>query len=188
MKIKKIYLVIAAILLILISFVVFKAMERYNKPMVVISSATTYFYIATGSNYEMVVAALSSEGLLADSSFFRRMAELKNYQDRVKPGRYLLKDGMTANELINLLRSGSQEPVKLTFNNIRFLPKLAGIVSKKLELDSARLMDLLTNKEYLDSIGFEPHTVISLFIPNSYEFFLEYKRKANLFKKCVKSI
>jgi UPF0755 protein len=171
MKFNKLIIIAISVFLIIFSAVAWKAFQRYNAPMVEISSATTFFFIPTGTNYETVLHKLSKEGLLSDSAFFRRLSELKNYQDNVKPGRYLLKDGMNANELINLLRSGKQEPVKFTFNNIRFLPKLASIAGNKLELDSAKLMDLLTNNAYLDSMGFNSQTIISIFIPNTYEFF-----------------
>ena len=106
-----------------------------------------------------------------DTAFFQRLAELKNYPDQVKPGRYMLKDGMTANELINMLRSGQQEAVKFTFNNIRFLPKLAHLASQKLELDSAELMAYLTDPQFLDPMGFNPQTSIALFLPNTYHIY-----------------
>lgn len=171
MKFKRIFIIIAVLFLAISAFVVWKAYSRYQAPMVKIATSTTFFYIPTGSDFSDVVKKLSDEKLLADSAFFIRISELKNYQDRVKPGRYLVKNGMTANELINLLRSGKQEPVKLTFNNIRFLPKLAGIVGNKLELDSNRLLTLMNNPEFVDSLGFEVHTLISMFIPNTYEFY-----------------
>lgn len=171
MKFGRIFIIIGIILLGIISFVIWKAYDRYTTPMVQIAKDKAIFYIPTGSNYNYVKTNLAKEGLLADSAFFFRLSELKNYVDQVKPGRYLVKNGMTANELINMLRSGNQEPVMVTFNNIRFLPKLAGIISHKLELDSAKLMFLLTDDEFLESIGFNKQTVIALFLPNTYEFF-----------------
>jgi UPF0755 protein len=42
---------------------------------------------------------------------------------------------MNNNNLINLLKSGRQEPVKLVFNNVRTKYQLAGKISKQLEAD-----------------------------------------------------
>ena len=44
------------------------------------------------------------------------MAEKKaGFKNNIHPGRYLLEDGMSNNELVDLFRSGETVPVKVTF-------------------------------------------------------------------------
>jgi UPF0755 protein len=72
--------------------------------------------------------------------------------------------------LVNLLRSGRQTPVKVTFNNIRTLNELAGKLGRQIEADSSVIITYLTDSDNLQSAGFTKENVISVFIPDTYEF------------------
>ncbi len=127
--------------------------------------------IPTGSNFDDVMDTLRSEKILKHEQSFLWLAEIKKYKDKVKPGRYRIVTGMNNNEIINLLRSGSQESVTVTFTNIRTKEQLVSRVCKKLESDSTELLALLSNDKYLrDNFGLKSETVLTLFIPNSYAF------------------
>jgi UPF0755 protein len=93
------------------------------------------------------------------------------YGDRILPGRYRILNGMSNKELVVLLRSGRQEPVKLVFNNIRIRQQLASRVAAVLEADSASLMALLNDNAYLREFGLDSAGCLTLFIPNTYDFY-----------------
>lgn len=131
-----------------------------------------YFYIATGSAFNDVVNQLYEKGYIINSASFEWVAEKKsNFKNNIKPGRYRLKDGMSNNELVDLLRSGEQDPVKVTFNNVRTKQDLAGKLTKNLECDSLEVYNLLTDGEFVSKYGFNQQTILTLFLPNSYEFY-----------------
>ena len=94
-------------------------------------------------------------------------------KDFSKPriGRYLLKEDMSNNDLINLLRSGNQAPIKLSFNNQDTLEKLAGRVAQQLETDSISLLNSFTDSTFLSKNNLTEASVLQIFIPNSYEFY-----------------
>jgi UPF0755 protein len=77
-----------------------------------------------------------------------------------------------------MFRSGKQSPVNVTFNNVRDIYQLAGIVSRQIEPDSASLVHLLTDSAYIASLGFNQHTIPAMFIPNTYQFFWAITPKA----------
>lgn len=130
-----------------------------------------FLYIPTNSTFDDVCQSLEEAGLLHTESF-RWLAGRMNYPNRVKSGRYRLTDGMSNVELIRMLRSGRQVPVKVVFNNIRLSTQLAGAVAPGIEADSASIMALLTDSVYLaEHFQLTPQTIFSLFIPNTYEFF-----------------
>lgn len=128
-------------------------------------------YIPTGATFPQVAEILYDQGFLLDTSSFNWVAKKKNYPAHVNPGRYILKDGMSNEELVNLLRSGEQSPVKVTFNNVRLLSELAGKVGKQIEADSTNLYLVFSNPEVHKKYGFDGHTFRTLFIPNTYEFY-----------------
>lgn len=127
--------------------------------------------LPTGSNFEDVLDTFRSEKILRHEQSFIWLGEIKKYKDKVKPGRYRILAGMSSNEIINLLRAGLQEPVTVTFTNIRTKEQLISRVCKKLEADSTELTALLYNDQYLkENLGLKSETALSLFIPNTYEF------------------
>jgi UPF0755 protein len=153
-------------------FVVFNIYNRVYSPNVFIDSQKSgLIYINTGSTYDQVRDSLFSRGLILNMNSFEWVAEKKGYKNRVKPGRYRLKDGMSNEDLVNLLRSGEQEPITLRFNNLRLKEELAVEISEQLEADSIAIIELLHEPEYVEGLGFTVQNVMCMFIPNSYEFY-----------------
>ncbi|NMC38265.1 MAG: endolytic transglycosylase MltG [Bacteroidales bacterium] len=128
-------------------------------------------YIPTGSSFEQVMDSLELKLKIDNISIFKWVAEKKNYPAQIKPGRYIIEKGTSCNELINMLRSGKQVPVRVTFNNIRTVYELAGRVGGRIEADSAQIAAFLSDQENYRSDGFERDNILSVFIPDTYELF-----------------
>ncbi|MCL1821271.1 MAG: endolytic transglycosylase MltG [Prolixibacteraceae bacterium] len=127
-------------------------------------------YIAQDADYQAVFQDLIENDALHNVKAFKWVAKKKEYEKYVKPGRYHLKQGMNTNEIVNMLRGGIQEPVDVTFNNIRFPHQLAGAVSKYLRTDSLDFI-VLFNPQTAGEYGFTEETFMAMFIPNTYEFY-----------------
>ena len=102
---------------------------------------------------------------------FRWLANKKHYSQLIKPGRYVISKELSYNSLINRLRSGRQSPVRITFSNVRTLNQIAGKIGNQLETDSARIIGFLSDDSNYIKDGFNKENIISLFIPNTYEFY-----------------
>ena len=166
-----IYIVIGVLLIIgsLTAIIIYK---EFSKPIVNLNDKESVtIFIPTGSSFEDVKNILNNQKVILDDDVFELLAKRKNYIENVKPGKYRIKNHLTANQLINKLRSGDQEVVRFTFNNIRFVDKLAGLAAKKLELDSADLSKLFHDNAYLKQFGFNEQTIVAMFLPNTYEFY-----------------
>lgn len=175
-KLKKKWIggIITFAVIVIITLIVFKGIDIYKKanvPNVRIEGEKHAIKIKTGSDYRDVYHKLVEAGILIDTADFSWMATKMNYVSQVKPGNYLIEDGMTNRELIRMLRSGNQQPVKLMFHNISTVEELAGSVANQLEADSTKIVRLLYDKNFIESYGFSPETVYALFIPNTYEFY-----------------
>ena len=134
-------------------------------------SETVYIDIDRERNYEKVVNQLKEEASLPSEQLFRLLAERMNYPNRVKSGRYAIEDGMTMPDVIRRLRSGTQSPVNLTFNNIRITENLAGRISQQLMMDSLSLLNALNDSANTKKFGFDEYTFVAMFIPNTYEVY-----------------
>ncbi|EJF11212.1 aminodeoxychorismate lyase [Pontibacter sp. BAB1700] len=131
----------------------------------------TYVYIPTGADYKQALDSVEATGVIIDRLSLRFMAKLMDYDELVKPGRYKIENGWGNRQLIGVLRLGEQSPLKLTFNNIRLRSQLAEKLATSVEPSAAEIDSLLNDQEYLQTLGFDTTTVVSMFIPNTYEVY-----------------
>ncbi len=128
--------------------------------------------IPSGSNYDEAKSVLKKTGAISDEATFDWLAEKMNYRkEKMRAGRFKIKPGWSLKQLIGHLRNGEQAPVKVVLNNERLLEDVAGKVSKSIEADSAALLAFFTSPENLAAVQKTPQTLMSLFIPNTYEMF-----------------
>jgi UPF0755 protein len=107
---------------------------------------------------------------LEDDEAFHWVAVQKKF-NQPKAGKYILKKGMSNNDIVNLLRSGNQTPVKVAFNNQDTLEKLAHRIATQVETDSTKLMQAFLDPLFLKENNFSEKTVLGIFIPNRYEVY-----------------
>jgi UPF0755 protein len=132
------------------------------------SENEVYVTVPTAASYEQVKAAVAP--FVDDLEKFDQVAQKKSYPNRKdKAGRFLLKKGMNSNEIVNALRQNI--PVKLAFNNQERLENFAGRIGAQLEADSLSVLNACLDPQFLADNGLNKNNVLSIFIPNSYEFF-----------------
>jgi UPF0755 protein len=166
---------IVYILLILFVIAGIKAFDIYKKAFIanifLDGNNPDYIYIPTGSKYVDVLKIVEAKKFIRNKESFDWTAHKKNYPNHIKAGKYKVINRMSNNELINILRSGKQELVQLSFNNIRTLGQLAERISEQIEINQSKLLDLLNSPEIQAKYGLNQNTIICIFIPNTYEFF-----------------
>ena len=128
-------------------------------------------YLPTGSDFRALTDTLERADLLRSRESFIITSRLKSFGKTVKPGSYVIEPGMSNNSLVNMLRSGRQTPVRVTFNNIRTLDELAGRIGDQIEADSASLAAFFDDGSNYSADGFERRTLIAVFIPDTYEIY-----------------
>ncbi len=141
---------------------------RYYSPNV---TKNYLLYIHGEDNFEKVVQQLRENGCLLQPETFVQTAHFKNYFSNIHAGVYKLQPGWSNNTLVNLLKSGAQTPVMVTFNNIRTREELAGKLSRQLQSDSVSFLALLKSDSSAKVLGLNAATLPALFIPNSYSFY-----------------
>jgi UPF0755 protein len=167
---------IIAVILIVVLLGVFSAAywfyaKIYSPKVFTGNLKTTYVCIPTGSDLKAVSNILFEKGYILNQSSFEWLAELKQFDKHIYPGRYKLSSKMNQNELVNLLRSGRQEPVQVTFNSIRTKDQLASRIANQIEADSVALLNILNDSVFLKKYHLSVENALCLFIPNTYEFY-----------------
>ncbi len=128
-------------------------------------------YVPEKASYDQVMDSLKANLVIKNQKVLDWLAQRKRYPDLVKPGKYVIDKSLSYNELINILRGGKQTPVKITFNNMRTLNDLAGRFGGQIEADSVQIMLFFSDPENYSRDGFKPENIISVFIPDTYEFY-----------------
>lgn len=149
----------------------------YSPNVTVIKGEKNFLYIPTGTTFPELINLLSSKKIVYNTESFRWVAQRMQLPENLHPGRYELTDKMSNYDLVKLLRSGKQTPVKLVLNKFRTKDEFSSFISTKLEIDSTRLFQLLNDKPYLDSLQFNTEDIMSLFIPNTYECYWTIKER-----------
>lgn len=129
-----------------------------------------YLMIPRNADTESVLKLIDELDIIIDKSSLQWMAEKKNYRGRnIVSGKYRIKDGLTNNELINHLRAGNGKlDMTITFNQVRDLKQLSGAITRGIMLDSLDVYNWLSNRDSIRKYGFNENTIISMFIPNTY--------------------
>jgi UPF0755 protein len=128
-------------------------------------------FIPSNANFDKVVDILTNSGKVKDINTFIWVANRMNYDANVSSGRYLIEPNLTNKELVTLLRSGAQVPVRVTINKFRTKQTLASFIASKLEADSVSIVNMLNNPIYLSQYGWTVDNVMSVFLHNTYEFY-----------------
>ncbi|WP_295767201.1 endolytic transglycosylase MltG [uncultured Mucilaginibacter sp.] len=136
-----------------------------------VTNKQEYLYIRTGAGFNEVYETIREQGIVKDTTTFLWAAHNMHYVDRVKPGRYKLTEGTSNRKLINMLASGTQEPVKLKFKGWRLKQQFAGHIAKQIEADSVALLGLLDSTRFVEKYGFSTENVYTMFMPNTYEMY-----------------
>ncbi len=129
------------------------------------------FYIPTGSTYQDVLKSLKKQHILKNIETFKLVCTKLDYASRVRPGKYRIDNNSGNLFLVRKLRAGSQEPVRITFNNIQNKEQLATKIANQLETTKSALLKEFNNPHFLDSLNLTEENFPTIFLANTYEFY-----------------
>ena len=165
---------IGSIMLISMSFYAFQICYT---PNVLVGKGDRVLIIKDSATFKDVQRVLHEGNYVQDLISFSFLAKLMDYDENVKPGRYLLRANMTNISAVRLLRSGLQMPVRVTFNNVRLTNELAEKITKNIALEPEEFEAALINFAMNNSSGFNKDNVLTMFIPNTYEVYYTISAK-----------
>jgi UPF0755 protein len=157
---------------LLISFA-FYAYQICYTPNILVGKEDRAIVIPKGANFKDVQDQFHTANLAQDLISFSFIAKLMDYDETVKSGRYILRANMTNIQAVRLLRSGQQEPVKITFNNVRLISELSEKITKNLYMKAEEFEAALIQFAMTNDYGFNKDNILTMFIPNTYEVYYQ---------------
>ncbi len=144
--------------------------QVFFSPNTLIDLETNYMLkIPSNATYKNVVDDLFEKAVINDALSFGFVAKVLGYQEAVKPGLYTVKPRMSNLDLVRMLRSGNQTPVRITFNNVRTKEDLAEKITASLEVSQEQFLAMIKDSVMIRKFDFEEETILAMFIPNTYE-------------------
>ncbi|MFM7770513.1 MAG: endolytic transglycosylase MltG, partial [Bacteroidota bacterium] len=135
-KKRKIYFISGAILITLCLIALF-TLGFYGKVFFDKENKVIYVYHEEGKT--------QFETELGINSFMWNCALIFKRFPSIKPGKYTIQNGMNYYEIIDLLRSGNQTPIKFRTDNVTSVFQLAGKFGKSFESDSIQFLQAVKN-------------------------------------------
>ena len=169
-KVTLIYITIPFMLL-LYSYSYYNTMHRDNTNF---DEDSIFLYINSSDSIVNILDTINKK--IKSPKTFLKAAKRMDYIENVKSGRFRVYKGSGNKEIINSLKFNNT-PITVTFNNLERIQDLAGRISKQISADSLSLLNAFLEKNFLMENGFNNFNLISMYIPNSYEFFWNVEPK-----------
>jgi len=149
----------------------FYAYQMVYTPNILVDQDDRLLLVKEGNTFKDVQQELHDGEFVQDLISFSFLAKLMNYDEQIKPGRYLLKRNMSNLRAIQLLKSGAQEPVRITFNNVRLVPELAEKITRNLGMTPQEFEAAVVQFAMTNSYGLNKENILVMFIPNTYQVY-----------------
>jgi len=170
-KKRKIFVIVMVVFSGLLSTFSFYIYQIFKSPNLQVDKEAISFVIPRGATFRAVQDTLYKYDIVQDMVSFSFLAKLMNYTNAVKPGLYTIQPDMTNLTAVRLLRAGNQVPSKLTYSHARLVEELYEPVTRYLEIDSTAFKTALEEYILSNTDGFTRESIISMFIPNTYQVY-----------------
>ncbi len=159
---------------ILITFLCFSLILlifTFTYPYIKPSEGDNIVYVKEGSTVKDIADSLYSKKIIFNKTYFYLVTYLKNAQKELKAGVYRIPDNISYINLVNLfVKGGKNKLMPVTIPEGIWLPDLAGLLSKKMGLDSVKIINLSNDQNFIKSLGVKANNLEGYLLPETYFF------------------
>lgn len=131
-------------------------------------SETVSVKIPSGTPFTGIVQILDDQKLLRNRRHFILSAKILKSTTTLKAGKYELDRHWSNRQLLEALSHGQVASQMVTLREGLPARKIAGILQRELELDSARIMDLVYAQDFVRKLGLPATNLEGYLYPDSY--------------------
>ncbi|MFP5041011.1 endolytic transglycosylase MltG [Parasediminibacterium sp. JCM 36343] len=159
------FLFAAFVLLVAVLYIFFAPATAFDE------KAKSFIVEPDKNNKEDVVALLKEKYIIKNGWAFSLLASQLGVWDKLRPGKFEVRNGDNVLSIVRMLRRNRQVEVKLVINKLRTNEDLARLIGKNFSTDSAGVMQFLTSNDSLKPFSIDSNTVMTIVVPNTYAFY-----------------
>lgn len=127
--------------------------------------------IPPGSQFSAVVDSLKSAGILQSEDTFKLVARVTGWADQVKAGYYRFESGTSNYDVLQKLRRGLQEPVRLTIPPGTRPLVIAAVAGRDMFFEPSEFRDALSDPVLAESLETDTSSLFGYMLPETYFFY-----------------
>lgn len=128
-------------------------------------------FIPRGSRLSAAVDSLENRGILASGSSFTWMAKLTGWGNQIKAGHYLFESGASNYDILQKLRRGLQDPVRVTIPPGTYPERIAAVAGRDMAFEPAAFEAALRDSALAAELGTDPDHLFGYMMPETYHFY-----------------
>lgn len=109
-----------------------------------------------GTTFEAALDSLESAGVVGSRATLQAFGSLTGWSVQVKPGHYLIPAGMSNWAMLDKIRKGLADPLRITIPPGLRPGRFAAILERQFGTDSAAVVAALGDADFADSLGTDP--------------------------------
>lgn len=137
-----------------------------------------YITIDNNDNIDSVYTKIEQHGRPIQMVGFKLLVYLTNYADNIKAGFFELPRYSPSILVFRKMRNGQQTPFELIIPSVRTKQNLARDISKNMSFSEDEFLQALNDSAICESFGYDTTTIICMFIPNTYEVYVNISVKS----------
>ena len=162
LKILLILMVVVIISMSYLAYIVFWPLQTTGKDVIIT--------VRWGASFTEVAQKCRENQVVKSADDFRLTAKIFNKTLALKAGRFTLKQGMSNYEALKGLTEGRQSFIQVTIPEGLTAQKIAGIVAKKMDVDSAIFLSLVNDSAFIAGQNIDSPSLQGYLYPETYFF------------------
>jgi UPF0755 protein len=128
--------------------------------------------VSKGENFGQVMDSLEKAGIIRSRLLFSSAGRYLDLTTKMQIGKYRFKSGMSNKDILEDLRFG-KSIVSITITLVEGLraSRQARVLTRTLDIDSARFMRLVKDSSFARSLGTQGPTLEGYLMPNTYQLY-----------------
>ena len=133
-------------------------------------SSAVIVKIPSGTTFSQVTDSLFEKGLIKTKIIFQLLGVVSGKDQKIRSGLYKIPPDFSSWQILTYLTEGKNITIKVTIPEGVTSDEIASILHKNIEIDSAKFMDLVNNKQFAQSLGIEANSLEGYLLPETYYF------------------
>ena len=133
--------------------------------------------IPKGASLNRIADSLAVGDVIKNREDFIMAARYLDYETKLKAGVFLIDQYLSHKEILEIINGGLSFAQKVTLPEGKTISQIAGILRRTLGLDSANLVSLCFDPDFVKSLGLDAASLEGYLAPETYQFDVDISEK-----------